>query len=143
MAFRFFRDLINKPNEFSSSEGKESQIMSRIMRGNTVTVKPTSSRFYTRGANGQYQTGDVEMDQYSGGTRAAKPSTAIESVKYDPNTQICSVRFRGGDKSYDYKMTPQDFQSFMNADSKGTYVNTVMKHQNRLPGYGNNSGGSN
>lgn len=143
MAFRFFRDLIGKPNEFNSSEGKESQIMSRVLRGNTVTVRPTSSRFYTRGSDNTYRSGDVQMDQYSGGTRASKPSTAIESVKYDPATNICLISFRNGNgKQYAFKLTQAEFDTFLHSDSKGKYCNEVLKKNNRIPEYNNNGSGN-
>lgn len=113
--------------------------MSRVLKGNTVTVKPTSARFYTRGANGQYQTGDVQMDQYSGGTRAAKPSEAIESISYDPATNICLISFRNGNgKQYAFKLTQAEFDTFLHSDSKGKYCNEVLKKNNRIANYSNN-----
>lgn len=132
---RLFRDLLNKRNEFDYSAGKESQIMKRVFKGKTITVKPSSARYYSKGDEGTYRSGSVSIDNDGTRRRAEKPSTAIKSVKYDPKTQICSVVFVGGSKSYDYKMTPGEFESFMNADSKGRYVTQVMKYQNRLPGY--------
>lgn len=135
---KLFKDILNK-NEFSSSEGRESEIMKRVLSGHNVNVKPSSSRYYTRGTSGQYQDGTVEMDQYSGGVRNAKPSEAIESVKYDPNTQICSIVFRNGSgKAYDFKLTQQEFATFMQSSSKGAYVNQVLKKNNRIANYSNN-----
>lgn len=62
-------------------------------------------------------------------------SSAVDEVKYDPNKNVCSVRFVGGGKFYDFQMTPDEFQEFMDSDSKGQWVNYVMKVYNRMPGY--------
>lgn len=125
-------ELLQRRNNFSASEGKESQIIERVLKGNTVTVKPTSSRFFSRGSDNRYESGNVDIDN-NGGVKVGKPSTAIQSVSYDPSTEICSVVFRNGDgKAYDYSMTPSEFEDFMRSDSKGRYVNSVMKYQNHI-----------
>lgn len=97
-----------------------------------------SKRYYGKGSDGHYTDDDAtvaSLDEYDGDTMAEIPSTAVKNVKYDPKTKTCSVLFVGGDKWYDYQMSPQQFKSFMAASSKGRYVNNVMKHKNRMPGY--------
>ena len=98
---------------------------------------PTSMRYFTKGSNGSYLTGDVQIINtgLQQATEVEVASQAIAEVKYDPKTNICKVRFVNGDKWYDYQMTPDEFEDFMAADSKGQYVNYVMKYENRMPGF--------
>lgn len=125
---RLFADKTN----FNYSEGNEEKIAELVEKGKSVTVKPTSSRYYTRGAEGNYRSGEPSMDPYSGGARVGKPSTAISKVEYNPKTQICKVTYRGGNKAYSYRMTPKEFETFMTAPSKGRHASKVMKFHNRI-----------
>jgi hypothetical protein len=95
---------------------------------------PTSMRYFTKGSDGSYLTGDVHMIDtgLQQATDVQVASSAVAEVKYNPESNICSLRFVNGDKWYDYQMTPDEFEEFMAADSKGQYVNYVMKYENRI-----------
>lgn len=125
---------INKTNSYDTKK-----IDKNLNKEKEVDVGHlTSKRYYGKGSDGHYTDDDAtvaSLDEYDGDTMAEIPSTAVKNVKYDPKTKICSVLFVGGDKWYDYQMSPQQFKSFMAASSKGRYVNNVMKHKNRMPGY--------
>ena len=125
--------------------------MKRVDKGKDVIIKrPSSQRTVIKG--GEFlEDGNVKRAYSEGGATIIgnresmysndEPkvvdvaSSAVDEVKYDPNKNICSVRFVGGDKFYDFQMTPDEFQEFMDSDSKGQWVNYVMKVHNRMPGY--------
>lgn len=95
---------------------------------------PTSMRYFTKGSDGSYLTGDVQIIDtgLQQATAVQVASSAVAEVKYNPETNICSLRFVNGDKWYDYQMTPEQFEEFMSSNSKGQYVNYVMKYENRI-----------
>jgi len=95
---------------------------------------PTSIRSFAKGNDNSYLSGNVTTGKGLP-TEVEVASQAIAEVKYEPQTNICKVRFVNGDKWYDYQMTPDEFEEFMAADSKGQYVNYVMKYENRMPGF--------
>lgn len=142
---RIFNDILGDLMEFMPSgsrrkgtQGRESQIMKRVLKDKNVTIdNPTSQRYYYRGNDGTFsgnpQTGVIENEGY--GVGVGRPSTAVKTINYDPNTQVCRITFVGGSKEYEYKMTKGEFDNFLNASSKGRYVNKVMKYNNRMPGY--------
>ena len=54
-------------------------------------------------------------------------SSAIEMVGYDPDSATLAITFTGG-ATYLYPGVPPDlYDQLMAADSKGTFVNTVIK----------------
>ena len=54
-------------------------------------------------------------------------SDAINAVGYDDRRRILRVTFRTG-KSYEYLGVPrEEHRQFMNAESRGTYMNQVIK----------------
>lgn len=67
----------------------------------------------------------AETDRYIDN---AVPSTAVQSIDYDPKAQNAEVTFVGGKKSYSYPMTKEEFKSFMNADSKGRWINNARTY---------------
>lgn len=95
---------------------------------------PTSMRYFTKGSDGSYLTGDVQITDtgLQQATDVQVASSAVAEVKYSPESNICSLRFVNGDKWYDYQMTPEQFEEFMGSNSKGQYVNYVMKYENRI-----------
>lgn len=95
---------------------------------------PTSMRYFTKGSDGSYLTGDVQIIDtgLQQTTDVQVASSAVAEVKYRPESNICSLRFVNGDKWYDYQMTPEQFEEFMGSNSKGQYVNYVMKYENRI-----------
>lgn len=126
--------------------GQIKKIENKLKKGKEANVKlVTSTHFYGKGSNGHHIDDDAtvnSLDEYSGEIGVDMPSTAVQEVRYVPNSQdpaegVCWVRFVGGKgKWYRYEhMSPQQFKSFMNASSKGRYLNKVMRVKNRAEGY--------
>ena len=61
------------------------------------------------------------------------PSTAIESARFDEDAGKIFITYVGGDKEYVFKGNKKDWLNFMNAGSKGRYVQYVMKVMNQAP----------
>lgn len=97
--------------------------------------RPTSIRSFERNdVTGDYRTGFSQIGKgYP--TEVEVASSAVAEVKYDPNKNIASIRFVNGDKWYDYDVTPEEFQEFIDADSKGQWINYIWKWNNRIAGY--------
>ena len=38
-------------------------------------------------------------------------------------------------QSYDYKVSPDEMKEFINAPSKGQWINNIWKNYNRMPGF--------
>jgi len=50
-------------------------------------------------------------------------STAISAAKYDPATQTAYITFKSSGKTYTYEgITPEEWENFKNAKSRGSYV---------------------
>ena len=57
-------------------------------------------------------------------------SSNIEAIGYDPDTQQLHVRFvKSGETYVYYDVEEWVFQEFMQADSKGTYLNNQIKER--------------
>lgn len=139
---KIFNELLSKVKHFDTTEGNESQIFNRVAKGKKLEITdPTSQRYYYRGDDGTFggqyggthRAGTIENLGYGRGV--GRPSTAVKSIEYNPQTGICSIVFVGGTKSYDYSMNQSQFDEFVNSSSKGRYVNYVMKINNRISGY--------
>lgn len=61
------------------------------------------------------------------------PSTAIANARFDEDTGKIFITYVGGDKEYVFKGNKKDWLNFMNAGSKGRYVQYVMKVMNQAP----------
>ena len=134
----FNENLINK---YTGTEDKENKITQNIDKGKTVSISnPTSQRTIVKGEN-DYTDGRVEIGnntQDNDESRVvSRASSAIDNVEYNPETNTASVTFRGGDKAYEYEVKPGEFESFLNAPSKGQWI--AMKWNNnphfRKPGF--------
>ena len=111
------------------------KVQEKLDKGKEFSLKnPTSLRSFSRGDDDTYITGASAIGKGLP-TEVEVSSSAIKEVKYNPDTQITSVMFVGGDKFYEFQQTPDEFKEFMAADSKGRYVNYIMKIFNRIPGY--------
>lgn len=56
-------------------------------------------------------------------------SEAINAVGYDDGRRILRVTFHNG-KSYEYlDVPPEEYRDFMNAESRGAYMNQVIKRK--------------
>ena len=108
-----------------------------VVKGKTVKVlHPTSERYINSKGRSPYTKGEYSIDKEQDKTKEVGiNSTAVDKASYDPKTGIAAVKFRGGDKWYNYVMTPEEFDAFMKAPSKGRHVRYVMTPHNWLPGY--------
>ena len=61
------------------------------------------------------------------------PSTAIANARFDEDEGKIFITYVGGDKEYVFKGNKKDWLQFMNAGSKGRYVQYVMKVMNQAP----------
>ena len=62
------------------------------------------------------------------------PSTAIESARFDEDENKIFITYVGDSgKEYVFKGNKKDWLNFMNAGSKGRYVQYVMKVMNQAP----------
>ena len=62
------------------------------------------------------------------------PSTAIESARFDEDKGAIYITYVGDSgKEYVFKGNKNDWLNFMNAGSKGRYVQYVMKVMNQAP----------
>ena len=61
------------------------------------------------------------------------PSTAIANARFDEDKGAIYITYVGGDKEYVFKGNKKDWLQFMNAGSKGRYVQYVMKVMNQAP----------
>ncbi len=60
--------------------------------------------------------------------RAPVSSRTIASIGYDPRSRQLEIEFRGGRGVYRYLDVPSDvYHAFMAAESKGAYLNQVLK----------------
>lgn len=61
------------------------------------------------------------------------PSTAIANARFDEDKGAIYITYVGGDKEYVFKGNKQTWLNFMNAGSKGRYVQYVMKVMSQAP----------
>ncbi len=60
--------------------------------------------------------------------RVAVSSTSIASIGYEPGRRTLEIEFRDSGDVYRYFRVPEEeYDAFMAADSKGTYLNHVFK----------------
>lgn len=69
------------------------------------------------------------------------PSSVIARMRYDPASRVLEMEYRGGRGMYRYFEVPrEEWEAFVLAPSKGTYLNEVFKR--REYGYSKVSGWS-
>lgn len=112
-------------------------IATSVVKGKTVKVSsPSSERYISNKGRSPYTKGEYSIDKDDEKKKEVSiSSTAVEKASYDPKTGIAAIKFHGGDKWYDYQMTPEEFEAFMKSPSKGRHVHYVMTPHNWLPGY--------
>ena len=124
---KFWNNIINgllaRKGEFSGTSGNEAQIEKAMEKGKSINISnPTSFRTYQNVGRNTLNKDDIDVG-LSSGKGAELASTAIKSIEFDPASENAKITFTSSDKQYDYPMTPEEFRSFMTADSKGRWVN--------------------
>lgn len=134
-------DFFKPKNDFKGTFNKESKIIRRVLKGNTITVdSPSSVRFYNKsdGSDG-FVTGQLGFDKNTnndGGQTVYLPSTAVEKYSYDPNAQELLVWFKGNSSNaYSFICPPEVVDDFTRSSSKGRFVNSVLKKYYHDPRY--------
>lgn len=59
-------------------------------------------------------------------------SKSLHSVGYDDETYTLEVKFTNGGLYRYYFVVPEEYQKLMEAESKGLYVNTVIKPNHKF-----------
>lgn len=112
-----------RKGEFTGTSGNEARIEKAMEKGKSINISnPTSFRTYQNVGEGTLNEDDIDIGLTSG-KGAELASTAIKSIEFDPGSENAKITFTSSDKQYDYPMTPEEFRSFMTADSKGRWVN--------------------
>lgn len=133
--------LKNKLNLLKGQyEGKDidvDKVMKRVDKNKDVFInRPYSDRTFTRNANGSFIGGETlignEKESHPDSEVVSLPSTAIEDVAYNPENEVATITFVGGGKGYDYKVTPKEFNDFMNAPSKGRHVAKLWNYNDHF-----------
>lgn len=110
-----FSNLFNRPDWYQKSKESKGGFISNF--------KPESRRYLNK--DGQYtidETNDSRIEDMS------VRSTAVQGYTYNPKTEVLSIQFVNGKKSYDYPNVPRDVvEDFGHAPSKGRFVHDVLK----------------
>ena len=122
-----------KPKVFQTTD-KLDKIKKNVEKKNTVLVyNPLSQRtFFKNPETDSYIDGKIEIGDEKTSDKekvVSVVSTAIQSIKYDPKKQRAYVIFKNGNGTeYTYKVSPEEFDDFLNAASKGRHVAKVWKN---------------
>ena len=117
----------DKPKVFQTTD-KLDKIKKNVEKKNTVLVyNPLSQRtFFKNPETDSYIDGKIEVGDEKTSDKekvVSVVSTAIQSIKYDPKKQRAYVVFKNGNGTeYTYKVSPEEFDDFLNAASKGRWV---------------------
>lgn len=123
----------DKAKVFQTTD-KLDKIKKNVEKKNTVLVyNPLSQRtFFKNPETDSYIDGKIEIgdEKTSDKEKVVEVvSTAIQSIKYDPKKQRAYVVFKNGNGTeYTYKVSPEEFDDFLNAASKGRHVAKVWKN---------------
>lgn len=122
-----------KPKVFQTTD-KLDKIKKNVEKNKTVLVyNPLSQRtFFKNPETDSYIDGKIEIGDEKTSDKekvVSVVSTAIQSIKYDPKKQRAYVIFKNGNGTeYTYKVSPEEFDDFLNAASKGRWVAKVWKN---------------
>lgn len=117
----------DKPKVFQTTD-KLDKIKKNVEKNKTVLVyNPLSQRtFFKNPETDSYIDGKIEVGDEKTSDKekvVSVQSTAIQSIKYDPKKQRAYVIFKNGNGTeYTYKVSPEEFDDFLNAASKGRHV---------------------
>lgn len=123
----------DKPKVFHTTD-KLDKIKKNVEKNKTVLVyNPLSQRtFFKNPETDSYIDGKIEVGDEKTSDKekvVSVVSTAIQSIKYDPKKQRAYVIFKNGNGTeYTYKVSPEEFDDFLNAASKGRHVAKVWKN---------------
>ena len=123
----------DKPKVFQTTD-KLDKIKKNVEKKNTVLVyNPLSQRtFFKNPETDSYIDGKIEIGDEKTSDKekvVSVISTAIQSIKYDPKKQRAYVIFKNGNGTeYTYKVSPEEFDDFLNAASKGRHVAKEWNH---------------
>ena len=123
----------DKAKVFQTTD-KLDKIKKNVEKKNTVLVyNPLSQRtFFKNPETDSYIDGKIEVGDEKTSDKekvVSVVSTAIQSIKYDPKKQRAYVIFKNGNGTeYTYKVSPEEFDDFLNAASKGRWVAKVWKN---------------
>lgn len=123
----------DKPKVFQTTD-KLDKIKKNVEKKNTVLVyNPLSQRtFFKNPETDSYIDGKIEIGDEKTSDKekvVSVVSTAIQSIKYDPKKQRAYVIFKNGNGTeYTYKVSPEEFDDFLNAASKGRHVAKEWNH---------------
>ena len=123
----------DKPKVFQTTD-KLDKIKKNVEKNKTVLVyNPLSQRtFFKNPETDSYIDGKIEVGDEKTSDKekvVSVISTAIQSIKYDPKKQRAYVVFKNGNGTeYTYKVSPEEFDDFLNAASKGRHVAKVWKN---------------
>lgn len=117
----------DKAKVFQTTD-KLDKIKKNVEKNKTVLVyNPLSQRtFFKNPETDSYIDGKIEVGDEKTSDKekvVSVQSTAIQSIKYDPKKQRAYVVFKNGNGTeYTYKVSPEEFDDFLNAASKGRHV---------------------
>ena len=123
----------DKAKVFQTTD-KLDKIKKNIEKKNTVLVyNPLSQRtFFKNPETDSYIDGKIEIGDEKTSDKekvVSVQSTAIQSIKYDPKKQRAYVVFKNGNGTeYTYKVSPEEFDDFLNAASKGRHIAKLWNH---------------
>ena len=123
----------DKPKVFQTTD-KLDKIKKNVEKNKTVLVyNPLSQRtFFKNPETDSYIDGKIEVGDEKTSDKekvVSVVSTAIQSIKYDPKKQRAYVIFKNGNGTeYTYKVSPEEFDDFLNAASKGRHVAKEWNH---------------
>ena len=146
---KFWDSIHDRMNEWKgiyqgTTEKNKDKMSKRIDAGKLVQVNnPTSKRTFHKDEIGstidqQIDIGDernVLSEQGIDSEIGEVSSSAIKSIDYDPEREVASVTFHNGTHPYDYRVSPEEMQEMIDADSKGQWLNHIWKYYNRMPGF--------
>lgn len=127
----------DKAKVFQTTD-KLDKIKKNVEKKNTVLVyNPLSQRtFFKNPETDSYIDGKIEIGDEKTSDKekvVSVQSTAIQSIKYDPKKQRAYVVFKNGNGTeYTYKVSPEEFDDFLNAASKGRWVARVWNHNHHF-----------
>ena len=130
----------DKAKVFQTTD-KLDKIKKNVEKNKTVLVyNPLSQRtFFKNPETDSYIDGKIEVGDEKTSDKekvVSVVSTAIQSIKYDPKKQRAYVVFKNGNGTeYTYKVSPEEFDDFLNAASKGRHVARVWNRNKHFSIY--------